>query len=131
MYPHAWAKAPYTDVSALETKKLLEEGVPVIDIRTPQEWLQTGVIEGSHLLTLFQAYGGVNPDFVPRLGELVNPEDPVVLVCRTGSRTRTAAEALVNQLGYKKVYNVERGILDWIAHGLPVVPPKLDAPTSR
>ncbi|MGF1642772.1 MAG: rhodanese-like domain-containing protein [Thiotrichales bacterium] len=121
--PFSSAHAPYTDISADELKKLIAEGVPVIDIRTPQEWQQTGVVEGSVLLTLFSNYGGVNPDFVPKLTEMVATDDPVILLCRTGSRTRTAAEALVNQLHYKNVYNVDRGILDWIARGHPVVPP--------
>ena len=36
----------------------------VIDIRLPSEWYETGVLEGSHLITFLMASGAVNPLFV-------------------------------------------------------------------
>ena len=41
----------------------------------------------------------------------------MVLICRTGSRTRTLARYLVEELGYTRVYNVRSGIRQWIADG--------------
>ena len=49
------AEVTHVDNTALE--RLLEAGAPIIDIRTPEEWGTTGVIEGSHLLTFFDARG--------------------------------------------------------------------------
>ena len=49
------AEVTHVDNAALE--RLLEAAIPIIDIRTPEEWGTTGVIEGSHLLTFFDARG--------------------------------------------------------------------------
>ena len=50
-------RADVTHVDNVALERLLRRGVPVIDIRTPEEWRDTGMIEGSHLLTFFDAQG--------------------------------------------------------------------------
>jgi rhodanese-related sulfurtransferase len=50
----------------------------------------------------------------------VGREDPVVLICRTGSRTSTLARHLVEKMGYSQVYNVRDGIARWIRDDRPV-----------
>jgi len=54
-------------------------------------------------------------------------EDEVILICRTGNRTSALSQALADQVGYKKVYNVTDGITKWIKDGNAVV--KADCPT--
>jgi rhodanese-related sulfurtransferase len=44
---------------------------------------------------------------------------PVAVYCKSGRRSRNAAEILVKQ-GYK-VYNLDSGIAGWIADNKPVV----------
>jgi len=51
----------------------------------------------------------------------VGKNDPVILICRTGSRTDVLSRALVEELGYTQVYNVKNGITRWVSEGLPVV----------
>ncbi|MBT3489473.1 MAG: sulfurtransferase, partial [Gammaproteobacteria bacterium] len=46
-----------------------------------------------------------------------------VLICRTGNRTARLSQALIKEMGWKNVYNVEKGITDWIKRGNPVVQP--------
>lgn len=111
----------YTNISNDELKTLLQQGVTLVDIRRPEEWRQTGVIEGAHKITLFDKNGRVMPDFQERFEAITDPDKPVALICRTGSRTAVASKMLAQQLGYKKIYNVERGITDWIRKGNPVV----------
>ncbi len=110
---------PYANIDNAELQKLLAEGVKIYDIRRPDEWKQTGVIKGSRLLTLFNSKG-VNRDFMPTFFKEVMPDEKVILICRTGNRTQQAADYLVNQLGFDKVYNVKDGITRWIREGNPV-----------
>ncbi len=58
---------------------------------------------------------------MPQFTALVKRDQPVALICRTGNRTRAASQAIAKQLGYKKVYNVTRGIKGWIDQKHPVV----------
>ncbi len=112
---------PYDNVSSVELQQLIDQGIPVIDIRTPGEWRETGIVPGSHTITFFDSNGRVNPRFFEQLQGVVNdPAQPVALICRTGNRTTTVSRILVEDLGFQKVYNVERGITDWIGRRNPV-----------
>lgn len=99
---------------------LLDKGITLVDIRLPEEWQQTGVVEGSKLLTLFEKNGSVAPDFMANLQKMVPSDKPVALICRTGNRTRAGAQMLA-QAGYAQVYNVTQGITGWIREGKPVI----------
>ena len=116
----ACAEPPYTNVDNAELQALQAQGVPVYDIRRPEEWRQTGVVAGSRKLTFVDAGGRPNPEFVPRFAAEVGKNDPVILICRTGNRTDKLARHLVADLGYTKVYNVRHGITRWIGEGHPV-----------
>ena len=118
---NAFAAAPYTDIDNQQLKALQTQGIPVYDIRRTEEWAQTGVIEGSHKLTFIDEKGRVMPDFVEKFTKAIGKNDPVILICRTGHRTDALSHALVEQLGYTKIYNVKNGITRWISDGLPVV----------
>ena len=117
----ACSKPPYTNIDNQQLKTLQTQGVPVYDVRRTEEWQKTGVVEGSHLLTFVDVKGKVMPEFVSRFTQSVGKNDPVILICRTGSRTDVLARALIEDLGYTNVYNVKNGITRWISEGLPVV----------
>ncbi len=114
-------KPRYTNIDNAELKKLLDQGVKIYDIRREDEWKQTGVVKGSRKLTLFDARGGQNPAFFDTFTKEVKPDEPVILICRTGNRTSMLARFLAGKGGYRKVYNVKDGIVKWIADGNPVV----------
>jgi len=117
----ACAEPPYTNVNNAQLQALLAQGVPIYDIRRPEEWRSTGVVEGSRKLTFVDAGGRLQPDFVPRFTAEVGKDAPVILICRTGSRTEALARELVEKMGYTQVYNVRHGITRWIGENNPVV----------
>ena len=116
----ACSEPPYNNVDNSQLQTMLEHNIPVYDIRRPEEWRQTGVIEGSELLTYVDGNGRVMPDFLKRLTTEIGKHDPVILICRTGSRTSTLARYLVEQMGYSQVYNVRNGIMRWIGDDKPI-----------
>lgn len=114
------AEPPYGNLDNEQLKAMLEKNVPIYDIRRPEEWRQTGVVEGSQLLTFVDAGGRLMPDFLPSFTSVVGKGDPVILICRTGNRTSTLARHLVEQMGYTNVFNVRDGIVQWIRDERPV-----------
>ncbi|MBT8130016.1 MAG: rhodanese-like domain-containing protein [Gammaproteobacteria bacterium] len=116
----ACSEPPYNNVDNAQLQTMLEQNIPVYDVRRPQEWLQTGVVEGSQLLTFVDGNGRTMPDFLDRFTTEVGQHDPVILICRTGSRTSTLARYLVEQMGYTQVFNVRNGIKRWISDDRPV-----------
>jgi len=116
----ACAEPPYSNLDNKQLKAMLEQNVPMFDVRRLDEWKQTGVVEGSQLLTFVDSSGRMNPDFINRFSASVNKDDPVILICRTGNRTSKLARLLVEQMGFTQVYNVRNGISQWIREKRPV-----------
>lgn len=111
----------YSNINNVKLEQLLDQGVAIVDIRRQQEWQQTGIVKGSKTITFFDHMGNINPDFVNDFTSIVKPDQPVILICRTGNRTQAASAAIAQQLGYKNVMNVTHGITGWMAEKRPVV----------
>ena len=117
------AQAEIINVETAELEALIKSGVPVIDIRTQPEWDQTGVIQGSKLLTFFDENGKHNaPAWLDKVKPYAKPDQPVIVICRSGNRTQAVSNFLSQQVGYAKVYNVKYGINRWLKENRPVVP---------
>ena len=103
----------------------MQRGVPVIDIRTPREWRETGIIEGSLLLTFFDAQGRYDiRAWLSELAAIATPDEPFALICHSGSRSALVSRFLDAQLGYRHVYDVPGGIEQWMAEVRPTVAPR-------
>jgi rhodanese-related sulfurtransferase len=117
------ARADIVDIDSAELARLSAAGVPVIDIRTAPEWQETGIVPGSHPLTFFDERGKADPAaWLQKAREVARPDEPVVVICRSGNRTKAVSQFLSQQAGYAKVYNVKSGIRAWIQEGRPIVP---------
>ena len=117
------AQAEVVEIDAAEAARLTAKGIPLIDIRTEGEWKSSGVIAGSRLLTFFDAQGRADPaQWLAEARPIAGPEQPLILICRSGKRTRVAAQFLSEQAGYKKVYHVSGGIGGWVDAGRPLMP---------
>ena len=81
----------------------------MVDVRTHAELHWVGRIPGS-LPVEWSTYPGgkTNPDFLPQLAELVDPDEPVMFICRSGGRSHSAAIA-ATEAGYRECYNVLEG----------------------
>ncbi len=112
------------EVSAEQLQALQQnEHALVIDVRTEPEWQATGIIPGSQKLQSFTRDGQF--DSAKWLADLqklkTSPDQPVILVCRSGNRSSKVGEFLIQQ-GMPKVYHLTNGIQSWIKSGRPVQP---------
>lgn len=111
----------YSNIDNAKLQEFLNQGVTLVDIRLEEEWQQTGIVKGANTLTFFDKTGRINPQFLPTFTKLVKKDQPVALICRTGNRTQAASQAIAQQLGYEKVFNVTHGIVGWQSEKRPVV----------
>lgn len=111
----------FYDINNKQLENLLKNKTTLVDIRLEEEWEETGIIPNSKTITLFTANGGVSRNFLPELQKLGDKNTPIILICRTGSRTNSASSTLVKELGYTNIYNVKNGIKGWIAENREVV----------
>ena len=101
-------------VNADELLYAQKNGAVIIDIRREEEWKAAGVIEGAELITAFQKDGSIHPEFQNKFFSVaVNKENPIVLYCRTGNRTKALGNALISQLGFTDVRHLSYGIKGW------------------
>ena len=97
--------------------------IVLVDIRTPVEWLQTGVPASAHAITMNQSAAV----FLSALDEVLGDDRsrPFALICRSGSRSATLASQL-RSLGYPNVLDVGEGMIGsrhgagWLLLGLPL-----------
>lgn len=116
--------AEVIDIDNAEFQQLIDRNIVLVDIRTPAEWSETGIVPGSHLLMFFDENRRADPNtWLAELSKLAGPEDELILICRSGNRTKVVANFLSQQQGYRKVYNVAQGIRGWIASGKKTVAP--------
>lgn len=88
------------------------EGLVILDVRTPEEFGE-GHIADAALLDFYR------DDFADELAKL-DRDVPYVLYCRSGNRSGQA-RAMMETLGFESVDDVDGGILNWQAEGLPTV----------
>ncbi len=99
-------------VGVEEFNKLINDNkVTLVDVRTSKEFAQ-GHINGA-----------VNVDWKNRhfAKNILNISDekPVAIYCRSGNRATRAMFAM-NAIGFKEVYNLEKGIKSWNAANMPL-----------
>lgn len=105
-----------------ELRNLMQQEVAIVDIRTTTEWRETGVIKDSHLIMFFDEKGIYDLNaWLEQVSKVAGKNEPVILICHSGSRSKQLANYLVNVVGYEKVYNVKRGIHYWIKQNNNVV----------
>lgn len=83
----------------------------LIDVRSEIEFLFVGHPVGAiHVSWNDGPEWDVNPNFIGEVRKLTGHggERPVLLICRSGNRSETAGEALI-QAGFKNVFNVLHG----------------------
>ncbi len=110
---NADSSIPTTEVALLPDP--LPEGVTVLDVREPVEWVH-GHIPGAVHLPL--------SELATRTDEL--PDGEVLVVCRVGGRSAQVVGWL-DRVGRPAV-NLHGGMLEWEAAGRPIVSENGEAP---
>ena len=98
-------EAVYMNITAQEAKEIMdrESGYVILDVRTREEYDQ-GRIPGAIVIS--------HEEVADKAEETLTDKDQLILVyCRSGRRSKIAAEALV-ELGYTNILEFG-GILDW------------------
>ena len=97
--------AVYVNITAEEAKQIMdtEEGYIILDVRTQEEYDQ-GHIPGAILIS--------HEEIAEKAEDVLTDKYQLILVyCRSGRRSKIAAEALV-ELGYTNIKEFG-GIIDW------------------
>jgi rhodanese-related sulfurtransferase len=100
-------------VTPAEAAEIAAGDVTVIDVRTPEEFAE-GHVNGATLIDFYA------DDFAEQIAALP-VDEPYLVYCRSGNRSGRAA-ALMEDLGFGEVYDLDGGVIAYAAEGLPLVP---------
>lgn len=106
----ATADALPREVSVTEAAALRDEGAFILDVREPDEWVESH-IPGATLIPLGELASRV--DEVPQ-------DQEVVVVCRSGNRSQQGRDILL-AAGFTNVTSMAGGVNQWKAAGFETV----------
>ncbi|MFN3267313.1 MAG: rhodanese-like domain-containing protein [Deinococcales bacterium] len=101
----------HQDIFTHELEAWRSRGARLIDVREPDEYA-AGHIPAALNIPL--------SSLELRAGELLqDPETPLVMICRSGNRSRSACEYL-EALGHGNLANLQGGTATWAQEGRPL-----------
>ncbi len=102
---------------AMSVDEMKADGGLIVDIRTPPEWAETGVIDGAALLTFNDPQS-----FLAQVKPALADGRDLILICHSGNRSSRAAQALEGLIP-NKIISVDGGMSRVIASGYQTVAP--------
>ena len=96
------AQAVRKDIGNAELRQAQSAGAILVDVRTPAEYA------AAHLT----GAANVPLDQLSQVSQTWDKNRAVVVYCATGARSALAATSLA-ALGFRKVYNLTKGIVSW------------------
>lgn len=88
-----------------------KEEVVVLDVRTPDEYTTGHIANAQHIDYYAE-------DFKQKVGEL-DKDKTYIVYCRSGARSGKS-QAIMQSLGFEKVYNLKGGIMAWHDENKPL-----------
>lgn len=114
-------------ISAQEAYDLsVKNRLTVIDIRSPQEWLKSGVPKGARTITMHDPRG--KRAFLKAIREAVSGDTthPIAVICAVGGRSHWVRRFLT-QNGFSNVVDISEGLFGrgdkkpgWLNRQLPI-----------
>jgi rhodanese-related sulfurtransferase len=98
------------EISVNEAYQKYEEGVFLLDVRTPEEWNEFHA-PNTTLIPL--------DELAARVSEVPEGQE-IVVVCRSGNRSQQGRDILL-QAGFEQVTSMAGGLNEWKATGYPTV----------
>jgi rhodanese-related sulfurtransferase len=100
------------DVNSFEKKKTELKEFTLLDVRTQDEYAQ-GHLANSTLLDIY------SNEFKTKAAKL-DKSKPVLVYCASGIRSKKAA-VILEELGFKEIYNLSGGFAAWKQMNKPIV----------
>ncbi len=102
-------------------KKLISDGIIIVDIRTKKEWKTTGIIDKSNTISLLDEKERFSiKNWYKKFSKLKLKNNSVVIICAVGGRSFYISKLINIKQGNLKIYNLKLGIQKWISENNPV-----------
>jgi rhodanese-related sulfurtransferase len=109
---HRLSSASKVSESGVVKKEVFKEiiglgKVQLVDVRTPEEFLAGHIDKAKNI-------NFNDPNFKQTIASSLNKNKPVAIYCRSGRRSASAL-IILKEMGFKDIYDLEGGFLNWQA----------------
>ena len=109
---HRLSSTSKVSVNGVVKKEVFKEiiglgKVQLVDVRTPEEFLAGHIDKAKNI-------NFNDPNFKQTIATSLNKNKPVAIYCRSGRRS-AAALIILKEMGFKDIYDLEGGFLNWQA----------------
>ena len=109
---HRLSSASKVSVNGVVKKEVFKEiiglgKVQLVDVRTPEEFLAGHIDKAKNI-------NFNDPNFKQTIATSLNKNKPVAIYCRSGRRNASAL-IILKEMGFKDIYDLEGGFLNWQA----------------
>ncbi len=102
----------YQNINSADFNLFIEEKDPLIlDVRLYKEY-RNERIRNAHIAS--------NRESLKMLLSNYDSDTYILVYCTEGDRSKTACEIICNELNFAKVFNLEKGLIQWKSLGYPV-----------
>ena len=115
------AKSEITEVEVHHVVDLLDEGYQVLDVREPAEYI-SGTIDGALNVPRGVIEAASDRQYPGRSEMMMDRDKKWLLLCATSGRSAMAA-AVMQQMGFKNIKNINGGMAAWKTAEMQVVIP--------
>jgi rhodanese-related sulfurtransferase len=98
------AQSGFKNISVPELEKSMQNKIVLVDVRTDAEFKEGHIGDAVQI-------DWYSSSFMEQMQQF-DKATPVYLYCRSGSRSASAAQKLIDS-GFKQVYSLQGGILAW------------------
>jgi rhodanese-related sulfurtransferase len=111
-----YLSANFIGLTPTQVEEKLAKNIKVIDIRTPSEWKETGIIPNSYKMMFFTANGKYDTQkWLNDFSKIIKDQnEPFILVCAHANRSNMVGKFLSSEVKYKNVYELKGGIVRWL-----------------
>jgi rhodanese-related sulfurtransferase len=100
--------------------EMINSKIKIIDIRTPDEWEETGIVKGAIPIMFFDKKRNYNLDeFLKKLDKIVKKDEHFAIIDRAGNRAGILGAILGEQHAYN-VTVIKGGMQDAIMKNIPI-----------
>jgi rhodanese-related sulfurtransferase len=115
------AKSEISEVEVSDVVALLDDGYQVLDVREPAEYV-SGTIDGAVNIPRGILEAVSDREYPGRNEMMMDRDKKWLVLCATSGRSAMAA-AVMQQMGFKNVKNINGGIAAWKSAEMQVVIP--------
>jgi len=117
------AKSQITEIEVSDVVNLLDEGYQVLDVREPAEY-HSGTIDGALNVPRGVLEAASDHQFPGHNEKMLDRDKKWLVFCATSGRSAMAT-AVLQQMGFKNVKNINGGMAAWKSAEMQVVIPPL------